>query len=172
MFAPLVCGSRHTEHAHSQVPYQHKAGVSELYLSRGYKSCPQVHSQLGWLHLHRQVLLWCSFAVALGSAPLITAPSCYIHHHAQVHCHTLFQESLSRLQASLPAGPVPGVVPEELREEFLLGGHVNLTLQYWDQRHHGEVVPYNWTDSVLGARPNYHMDSSKEAGASLAAASH
>jgi len=89
-----------------------------------------------------------------------------------VHCHTLFQESLSRLQASLPAGPVPGVIPEELREEFLLGGHVNLTLQYWDQRHHGEVVPYNWTDSVLGARPSYRMDSSEEAGASLAAASH
>ena len=88
-----------------------------------------------------------------------------------MHCHALFQESLSRLQASPPAGPVPGVLPEELREEFLLGGHVNLTLQYWDQRHHGEVVPYNWTDAVLGALTSYHMDSSKEAGASLAAAS-
>ena len=70
-----------------------------------------------------------------------------------------------------PQAPVPGVLPGELREEFLLGGHVNLTLQYWDQRHHGEVVPYNWTDAVLGALTSYHMDSSKEAGASLAAAS-
>ena len=47
---------------------------------------------------------------------------------------------------------MPKAVPEELREDFLLGGLVNLTLLYFDQRHHGETVPYMWTVALIGTQ--------------------
>ena len=67
-----------------------------------------------------------------------------------MHCHKLFENLLSNMNTDTPAGPVPKAVPEELREDFLLGGLVNLTLLYFDQRHRGETVPYNWTAAVIG----------------------
>ncbi|KAK9833323.1 hypothetical protein WJX81_006455 [Elliptochloris bilobata] len=52
-------------------------------------------------------------------------------------------------EAQAAGAGLPGTIPEELVEEFLLGGLVNLTLLYFDQRHHGETVPYRWTAAVF-----------------------
>ncbi len=69
----------------------------------------------------------------------------------QVQCQSLFKELLAKMDASPPTGPMSNSIPEELREEFLLGNHINLTLQYYDERHNGETVPYDWNASVIGA---------------------
>ena len=147
-----------------QVPYLHTAGVSELYQSRGYKVCPHVHSHLGWLHLHRQVhciqLSTLSCANCLAPATACSHLATYLHATAcaQVHCHKLFENLLSNMDTETPLGPVPKAVPEELREDFLLGGLVNLTLLYFDQRHRGETVPYNWTAAVIGTHCGLVLD--------------
>ena len=146
------------------MPYLHTAGVSELYQSRGYKVCPHVHSHLGWLHLHRQVhymqISTLSCANCLTPATACSHLATYLHATAcvQVHCHKLFENLLSNMDTETPLGPVPKAVPEELREDFLLGGLVNLTLLYFDQRHRGETVPYNWTAAVIGTHCGFVLE--------------
>lgn len=88
----------------------------------------------------------------LHLATYILAAAC-----AQVHCHKLFENLLSNMDTETPTGPVPKAVPEEFREDFLLGGLVNLTLLYFDQRHRGETVRYNWTAAVIGTHCGFAL---------------
>ena len=71
---------------------------------------------------------------------------------AQVDCRIVFKNMLSKVEASPRAGPPPERIPEKLLDDYLLGGLVNLTHWYFNERHHGETKPYDWNVALLGTR--------------------